>query len=65
MFSVLDYNLDLQNTGCSNTQIREIDTAGTLPIFRTALGKSVPLKESSIANALSILGGDGMIGSGV
>ncbi|KAL1206786.1 BREAST CANCER SUSCEPTIBILITY 2-like protein B [Cardamine amara subsp. amara] len=54
---------DLQNTGCSNPQMREVDTSGTLPMFRTALGKSVPLKESSIANALSILGGDGMIGS--
>lgn len=62
MFPILAYNLDLQNTGCSNPQM---DTAGTLPMFRTALGKSVPLKESSITKALSILGADGMIGSGV
>lgn len=66
MFLVLlGYNLDLQNTNSSNPQLREVDTAGTLPMFTTALGKSVPLKESSIAKALSILGGEKMIESGV
>ncbi|KFK24669.1 hypothetical protein AALP_AA8G009600 [Arabis alpina] len=52
---------DLQNTGCSNLQKRKMDTAGSLPMFSTALGKPVPLKESSIAKAMSILGGDNMI----
>ncbi|VVB12825.1 unnamed protein product [Arabis nemorensis] len=51
---------DLQNRGCSNLQKREVDTAGTLPMFSTASGKFVPLKESSIAKAFSILGGNNM-----
>ncbi|XP_010451954.1 PREDICTED: protein BREAST CANCER SUSCEPTIBILITY 2 homolog B isoform X1 [Camelina sativa] len=51
---------DLQNTYSSNSQMRAVDTPGTLPMFTTALGKSVPLKESSMAKALSILGGDKM-----
>ncbi|XP_024011976.1 protein BREAST CANCER SUSCEPTIBILITY 2 homolog B [Eutrema salsugineum] len=54
---------DLQDTGCSNLQKRQVDTAGNLPMFTTALGKSVPLKDSSIAKAMSILGGD-LIDSG-
>lgn len=65
MFHVLGYTLDLQNTNCSTPQMREVDTAETLPMFRTALGKYVPLKESSIAKALSILGSDKIIDSGV
>lgn len=65
MFPVLGYTLDFQNTGRSNLQKRQVDTAGTLPMFSTALGKSVPLKDSSIAKALSILGGDNMMDSGV
>ncbi|WZZ37568.1 hypothetical protein YC2023_033827 [Brassica napus] len=39
--------------GGSNLQS---DSAATLPMFRTASGRSVPLKDSSIAKALSILG---------
>lgn len=31
---------------------------GNAPIFRTGLGKLVALKQSSIAKALSVLGGD-------
>lgn len=45
--------------------MRQVDSAETLPMFRTALGKSVPLKESSIAKALSILASDKIIDSGV
>jgi len=45
--------------------MRQVDTAETLPMFRTASGKSVPLKESSIAKAMSILGSDKIIDSGV
>ncbi|VVB12843.1 unnamed protein product [Arabis nemorensis] len=48
-----------------NLQKRQVDTAGTLPMFSTASGKSVPLKDSSIAKALSILGGDNMMNSDV
>ncbi|KAG7600807.1 unnamed protein product [Arabidopsis thaliana] len=54
---------DLQNTNCSIPQTRQVDTAETMPMFRTALGKTVPLKESSIAKALSILGSDMIIDS--
>ncbi|XP_023635937.1 protein BREAST CANCER SUSCEPTIBILITY 2 homolog B isoform X2 [Capsella rubella] len=54
---------DLQNTKSSNPQMRQVDTAGTFPMFTTALGRSVPLKESSIAKALSMLGGDKLIDS--
>ncbi|CAN6804797.1 unnamed protein product [Brassica oleracea] len=39
--------------GGSNLQV---DSAATLPMFRTASGRSVPLKDSSIAKAISILG---------
>ncbi|KAJ0235023.1 Protein BREAST CANCER SUSCEPTIBILITY 2 B [Hirschfeldia incana] len=46
---------DLHNTGCSNLQM---ESAATLPMFRTASGHSVSLKDSSIAKALSILGPD-------
>ncbi|KAL0842783.1 hypothetical protein Bca101_016028 [Brassica carinata] len=46
---------DLHNIGCSNLQV---DSAATLPMFRTASGHSVPLKDSSIAKAISILGAD-------
>ncbi|XP_021908727.1 protein BREAST CANCER SUSCEPTIBILITY 2 homolog B isoform X3 [Carica papaya] len=38
--------------------------AEKLPLFRTALGKSVVLKESSIAKALSVLDDDGATSSG-
>jgi len=65
MFHVLGYTLDLRNTNCSIPQMRQVDTAETLPMFRTASGKSVPLKESSIAKAMSILGSDKIIDSGV
>ncbi|RID67816.1 hypothetical protein BRARA_C00020 [Brassica rapa] len=44
---------DLHNIGGSSLQV---DSAATLPMFRTASGRSVPLKDSSIAKALSILG---------
>ncbi|CAA0392660.1 unnamed protein product [Arabidopsis thaliana] len=54
---------DLRNTNCSIPQMRQVDTAETLPMFRTASGKSVPLKESSIAKAMSILGSDKIIDS--
>ncbi|CAB82279.1 putative protein [Arabidopsis thaliana] len=54
---------DLQNTNCSIPQTRQVDTAETMPMFRTALGKTVPLKESSIAKPLSILGSDMIIDS--
>ncbi|KAH0930967.1 hypothetical protein HID58_008084 [Brassica napus] len=43
----------LHNIGGSSLQV---DSAATLPMFRTASGRSVPLKDSSIAKALSILG---------
>ncbi|XP_012089778.1 protein BREAST CANCER SUSCEPTIBILITY 2 homolog B isoform X2 [Jatropha curcas] len=42
----------------------EEEDVGHAPMFRTGLGKSVVLKQSSIAKALSVLGnGDGAIGS--
>ncbi|WZY79877.1 hypothetical protein YC2023_026261 [Brassica napus] len=44
---------DLLLQGGSSLQV---DSAATLPMFRTASGRSVPLKDSSIAKALSILG---------
>ncbi|XP_009130634.1 protein BREAST CANCER SUSCEPTIBILITY 2 homolog B isoform X2 [Brassica rapa] len=44
---------DLHNIGGSSLQV---DSAATLPMFRTASGRSVPLKDSSIAKAISILG---------
>ncbi|CAH8354605.1 unnamed protein product [Eruca vesicaria subsp. sativa] len=46
---------ELHTTGSSNLQV---DSAGPLPMFRTASGHSVPLKDSSIAKAMSILGSD-------
>lgn len=49
----LNYCLMLQ--GCSKLIEREEAMPGEIPMFRTGLGKSVALKESSIAKAKSIL----------
>ena len=49
----LNYYLMLQ--GCSKLIEREESMPGEIPMFRTGLGKSVVLKESSIAKAKSIL----------
>ncbi|KAK9289849.1 hypothetical protein L1049_008009 [Liquidambar formosana] len=57
---------DLLLQGCS--KLLEDDGGGggeSSPMFRTGLGKSVVLKQSSIAKALSVLGEDDTIDKGV
>ncbi|XP_021288995.1 protein BREAST CANCER SUSCEPTIBILITY 2 homolog B isoform X1 [Herrania umbratica] len=49
---------DLLLQGCSKLIENGDAGVGKCPMFRTGLGKSVALKESSIAKALSILGDD-------
>lgn len=48
----------LFDEGCSKLIEREETMPGEIPMFRTGLGRSVPLKESSIAKAKSILADD-------
>lgn len=58
----LNYCLMLQ--GCSKLIERDEAIPGEIPMFRTGLGKSVPLKESSIARAKSLLADDKVACSG-
>lgn len=45
-------------TGCSKLLENRDEGVGSSPMFRTGLGKSVAVKQSSIAKALSVLGDD-------
>lgn len=45
-------------TGCSKLLDNRDESAGNFPAFQTGLGKLVTVKQSSIANALSVLGED-------
>ncbi|XP_065852244.1 protein BREAST CANCER SUSCEPTIBILITY 2 homolog B [Euphorbia lathyris] len=47
---------DLLLQGCSKLAENDNEDVGRAPMFRTGLGKSVALKQSSIARALSVLG---------
>lgn len=51
-------------TGCSKLLENGDEGGGEAPMFRTGLGKSVVLKQSSIAKALSVLGDDDAVNSG-
>lgn len=55
----LNYCLMLK--GCSKLIEREEALPGDIPMFRTGLGKSVPLKESSMAKAKSLLADSGTL----
>ncbi|TXG58894.1 hypothetical protein EZV62_016723 [Acer yangbiense] len=46
---------DLLLQGCSKLLENGNEVADNVPMFKTGLGKSVPLKQSSIAKALSVL----------
>lgn len=41
------------------TELRDSNLNNTTPTFRTGLGKSAPMKQSSISRALAILGDEG------
>ncbi|KAJ7961167.1 Protein BREAST CANCER SUSCEPTIBILITY 2 B like [Quillaja saponaria] len=49
---------DLLLQGCSKLQQNHSETVGGSPMFRTGLGKSVAVKQASMAKALSVLGED-------
>ncbi|XP_059463227.1 protein BREAST CANCER SUSCEPTIBILITY 2 homolog B isoform X2 [Corylus avellana] len=49
---------DLVLQGCSKLLENRDEGVGSSPMFRTGLGKSVAVKQSSIAKALSVLGDD-------
>ncbi|XP_057983241.1 protein BREAST CANCER SUSCEPTIBILITY 2 homolog B-like [Malania oleifera] len=49
---------DLFFQGCSKLPENRATGTGSAPMFRTGLGKSVAVKQSSIAKALSVLGDD-------
>ncbi|XP_019058392.1 PREDICTED: protein BREAST CANCER SUSCEPTIBILITY 2 homolog B [Tarenaya hassleriana] len=55
---------DLLLQGCSELLDPEEAVSGELPMFRTGSGKSVALKESSIARAMSFLADDKFANSG-
>ena len=44
--------------GCSKILQSGVPCVESPPMFRTGLGKSVTVKQSSIAKALSVLGGE-------
>lgn len=44
------------HTGCSKLLENRDEGVGKFPMFKTGLGRSVAVKQSSIAKALSVLG---------
>ncbi|KAF3962282.1 hypothetical protein CMV_013187 [Castanea mollissima] len=55
---------DLALQGCAKLLENRSEGFGSSPMFRTGLGKSVAVKQSSLAKALSVLGDDAEINSG-
>ncbi|KAF3448040.1 hypothetical protein FNV43_RR08748 [Rhamnella rubrinervis] len=49
---------DLLLQGCSKLMENRDEAVEKFPMFKTGLGRSVPVKQSSIAKALSVLGND-------
>lgn len=51
-------------TGCLKLMQNRNEGVESSPVFRTGLGRSVAVKQSSIAKALSVLGNDAAVDIG-